>query len=100
MTSAFLNLILVLNECLDHAIIDSTTLKFSSMLAVAFVWYKIFYWMRLFKDFAFFMNLLIRTLTDIVPFMVMVGILMMGFSNILFILNLVDQSASELEELE
>ena len=89
-TSSILNFTLVLNECLDHALIDSTALKFCAMLAVSFVWYKIFYWMRLFKDTAFFINLLTRTLTDILPFMLMISILMLWFSNMIFILNMVD----------
>ena len=88
--SSILNFVLVLNECLNHALIDSTALKFCSMLAVIFVWYKTFYWMRLFKEPAFFMNLLTKTLTDILPFMLMLSILTMLFSNVLYILNLVD----------
>ena len=68
------------------------------MFALAFVWYKVFYWMRLFKDPAFFMNLLTRTLGDIVPFMLMISILIMMFSNVIYILNLIDQSATDEEE--
>ena len=68
------------------------------MFALAFVWYKVFYWMRLFKDPAFFMNLLTRTLGDIVPFMLMISILIMMFSNVIYILNLIYQSATDEEE--
>ena len=65
------------------------------MLALVCVWYKLFYWLRLFKDPAFFMNLLIKTLKDIKAFMVMMSILVALFTNILFIFNLVDESLSE-----
>ena len=51
--------------------------------------------MRLFKEPAFFMNLLTKTLSDIVPFLLMISILIMMFSNVLFILNLVDLDTSE-----
>merc|ERR1719361_609195 len=44
------------------------------------------------------MNLLTNTLGDIVPFMLMISILIMMFSNIIYILNLVDQSASDEQE--
>ena len=44
------------------------------------------------------MNLLNNTIKDIIPFMLMISILIAGFSNILFILNLVDESASEEEQ--
>ena len=92
--SSLMNFMLILNELLDHAIIDSTALKFCAMLAIIFVWYKLFYWMRLFKNPAFFMNLLGRTLSDMKPFLLMITILLMMFANILFIINLVDKSKS------
>lgn len=93
--SSALNFLLVLNEYLDHSILDHEYLKVCSVFAVAFVWYKIFYWMRLFKDPAFFMNLLKKTLRDIVPFTIMISILIMMFSNIIYILNLIDLSDSD-----
>ena len=89
---------LVLNEFVNHFLLDHDALKIWTMFALAFVWYKVFYMMKLFKDPAFFMNLLTRTLGDIVPFTLMISILIMGFSNVIFILNLVDQSASEEQE--
>ena len=98
LTSSTLNCALVLNELLDHFILDHEFLKVCTMFALAFVWYKVFYWMRLFKDPAFFMNLLTRTLRDIVPFMLMISILIMMFSNVIYILNLIDESATDEEE--
>ena len=100
LTSSFLNWVLVLNEWVNHYLIDSTSLKICTMFALVGVWYKVFYWMRLFQNPAFFMNLLKQTLKDIVPFMLMISILIAGFSNILFILNLVDLSTSEEEQAQ
>ena len=45
------------------------------------------------------MNLLAKTLSDILPFLLMISILIVGFSNVLFILNIVDESLSEEEQL-
>ena len=46
------------------------------------------------------MNLLAKTLSDILPFLLMISILIVGFSNVLFILNIVDESLSEEEQLQ
>ena len=100
LVSSILNFLLILNELLDHSILDHEYLKFCAVLAVTFVWYKVFYWMRLFKNPAFFSNLLKKTLGDIVPFLLMISILMMLFSNIIYILNQVDLSDSNAEQEE
>ena len=97
LTSSVLNWVLVVNEWVNHFFLDSKSLKVCTMLALVCVWYKLFYWLRLFKDPAFFMNLLIKTLKDIKAFMVMMSILVALFTNILFIFNLVDESLSEEE---
>ena len=69
------------------------------MVAVIFVWYKVFYWMRLFTNTAFFINLLTKTLKGIIPFTVMLLILLMMFSNVLFILNSVNQDLDDAGEM-
>ena len=58
------------------------------IVAIFFVWYKAFYWMRLFTETAFFINLLNKTLTAIIPFSMMMLILLMCISNVMYILNL------------
>ena len=52
-------------------------------------WYKIFYWMRLFNNFAFFINLLSRTFSDkyFVSFMTMLIILTLAIANMVYIFN-------------
>lgn len=56
--------------------------------AVAFIWYKAFYWMRLFDSTAFFINLLNATFKGITAFMIMMILLLFGVSNVIFVLNL------------
>ena len=46
------------------------------------------------------MNLLAKTLSDILPFLLMISILIVGFSNVLFILNIMDESLSDEEQLQ
>ena len=57
-------------------------------IAVFFVWYKSFYWMRLFESTAFFINLLMATFNGIIAFTIMTVLLIMCVSNIMYILNL------------
>jgi len=39
------------------------------------MWFKMFYWMRLFKATAKYVTLIVETLTDLTFFMIMVGII-------------------------
>ena len=54
--------------------------------------------MRLFTKTAFFINLLTKTIKGIIPFTVMLIILVMMFSNILYVLNLVNQDFDDAGE--
>ena len=65
-------------------------MRLLALSAIAFVWYKVFYWMRLFEKPAFFMHLLIKTLHGIVPFMLFLVILTLGLSNMIYIVDKVD----------
>ena len=60
-----------------------------SGIAVMMTWYKVFYWMRLFNNFAFFINLLNKTFNDkyFISFMAMLIILTLGVANMVFIFN-------------
>ena len=56
-------------------------------IAVALMWFKLFYWMRLFTPTAFFMNLLAQTFQDILEFMIMLILIITTFTNMMYILN-------------
>ena len=60
-----------------------------AVIAIGLTWYKFFYWMKLFKATAFFINLLDRTFSDknFRAFIVMMIILTCTCANILFIFN-------------
>ena len=52
------------------------------------MWFKLFYWMRLFKPFSAFIRMITEIIKDIQVFMVMLIIALGAFANIVFILNL------------
>ena len=53
-----LNLFLVFNEWSGRKLSDNKRLKLYTLVAIGLVWFKAFYWMRLFAEHAFFINLL------------------------------------------
>jgi len=60
-----------------------------AVISIGFVWYKFFYWMKLFTDTSFFINLLSRTFSDrnFRAFTIMMIILICTFSNVIYIFN-------------
>jgi hypothetical protein len=52
------------------------------------MWIKIFYWMRLFKNTAYFINLIIATFKDSSSFACMLLIIICAFTNLFFIIQL------------
>jgi hypothetical protein len=59
-----------------------------------FMWLKVFYWMRLFRDTAYFINLIIQTFSDSMSFFLMLMIIVCAFANLFFIIQLnIDEGA-------
>jgi len=52
------------------------------------MWIKVFYWMRLFKSTAYFINLIIQTFADSNSFALMLLIIVCAFANLFFIIQL------------
>ena len=55
--------------------------------ACFFMWVKVFYWMRLFESLAYYVKLILQTMTDSMPFMLMVGIIVMSFANFFYVID-------------
>lgn len=55
--------------------------------ACFFMWVKVFYWMRLFSSLAYYVKLILQTITDSMPFMLMVGIIILSFSNYFYVID-------------
>ena len=51
------------------------------------MWFKLFFWLRLFTNTAFFINLLSQTFEDVKNFMVLLLLLITAFANIQYIMN-------------
>ena len=58
-------------------------------IALVCIWFRLFYWFRLFNSTAFFINLLTRTFKDInfVSFTIMMFILMCAYGNLTYVFN-------------
>ena len=54
--------------------------------ACFFMWIKVFYWMRLFASLAYYVKLIMQTITDSMPFMTMVAIIIFAFGNYFYVI--------------
>ena len=52
-----------------------------------FMWIKVFYWMRIFKNFAYFITIIMATIRDSGSFMVMLCIIIFAFANLFFVIQ-------------
>ena len=63
------------------------TTRSLAALLVILVWFKAFYWMRLFSDTGFYVRLIRETLWDIRYFLILFAFILLTFGNALLILN-------------
>ena len=64
------------------------TLQVLASVAIFFMWFKLFYWMRLFKPFSAFIRMITEIVKDVQVFLVMLLIALGAFANVIFVLNL------------
>jgi hypothetical protein len=67
--------------------IHPATLQVIASIALLCMWFKLFYWMRLFKPFSAFIRMISEIVKDIQVFLVMLIISLLAFANIIFVLN-------------
>lgn len=63
------------------------TLRSYGAFACFFMWLKVFYWMRLFSSLAYFVKLIMQTISDSLPFMTMVAIIIFAFGNYFYVIQ-------------
>ena len=55
--------------------------------AIFFMWIKVFYWFRLFPQYAYYVKLITQTISDSRAFSFLVLIIMIAFGNFLYVAN-------------
>ena len=85
MASLTLNATYVIGEVTN---IDHESLQIVASFALFLMWFKLFYWMRLFKPFSAFIRMITEIIKDIQVFLVMLIIALGSFANIIYVLNL------------
>jgi len=86
MSSLILNAVYVQGEVTNS--ISHENLQVYASIAVFLMWFKLFYWMRLFKPFSAFIRMITEIMKDIQVFLIMLLISLGAFANIIFVLNL------------
>lgn len=67
--------------------IEPDQLQVIASVALLLMWFKLFYWMRLFKPFSAFIRMITEIIKDIQVFLVMLLIALGSFANVIFVLN-------------
>ena len=96
--SHFLNIFLIVNEWTDRKFTNNDFLKFFAVFCIAFVWFKVFYWMRIYEEHAFFTKLITKTLYGIYSFTSMLILLLCALANVLYIISKVDHDPTLLQD--
>ena len=97
-TSVIVNLVIVLNEAFARQLISAIALPSFVACAVFCLWFRAFYWSRVFESFAFYYILIKKTLTDIIPFMMLCILVIALFANMLYIYNISEHQINPLYE--
>ena len=71
----------------EEEVFAITTIYSFGSFAVFFMWLKVFYWMRLFSSLAYYVKLIQATLSDSMPFMVMVALIVFAFGNYFVVID-------------
>ena len=66
---------------------DPKWIRTFATLAVILMWFKSFYWLRLFGNTSFFVKMIVQTLADIRYFLILFIFILMTFGNAIFILS-------------
>ena len=67
---------------------DQNLIYFYGSFAIFFMWIKVFYWFRLFPDYAYYVKLITQTISDSANFSLLVLIIMIAFGNFLMVADI------------
>ena len=83
-------IILIRKDWFNDWLSDMTYEHVLSAVVVSLTWFQLFYWMKLFNQTAFFMNLLAQIFDDVNfrAFFIMTVLMILAFANIIYILNI------------
>jgi len=68
--------------------IDIRLIRTFGAFASFWMWIKVFYWMRLFGQLAYYVKLIQDTIVEMSNFLIMVTIVVLAFANYFYIVNL------------
>ena len=71
----------------ESLMMEIRTSRTIGSIACFFLWIKVFYWMRLFKETAYYITLISQTILDIKIFSYLVCIVIFAFANFFLIIN-------------
>ena len=89
MSSLCLNLSFItmffINVIYNENIFERQTILRISSWGMFFMWIKVFYWFRLWKAYAYYVRLIIETISDSSRFMLLVLVILISFGNFIYV---------------
>lgn len=86
-TSICTNYLIVLDEAKNREVFDSEVKTLIVAIAILCLWFRLFYWMRIFEKPAYFILMISKTLSHIVSFLILLAIILLLFANMLYVIN-------------
>lgn len=71
----------------EEAVFKSTFVRTCGGLSLLLLWIKMFYWLRLFDKTRYFIKLIVSTLRDVQKFFYIIGVIMMAFISIFYVIS-------------
>ena len=67
---------------------DYVTRRALAAIASSLIWFKAFYWMKLFDFTSFYIRLIVETLKDVLSFLILFLVILMTFGNAILIMDI------------
>lgn len=79
---------MIINSVSDKSVFTITWLRAYVGIAAFMMWIKVFYWMRLFSNTAYYVKLITQTLADVKLFLLLCTVIIFAFANLFYMLNI------------
>ena len=83
-----MNFLIIADEISERRLLDFNLKTFFITVAIFCLWFRLFYWMRVFEEPAFFFFMIKKTLTGIGAFLILLAIILLLFANMTYVLNI------------
>ena len=92
MISITSNLVILTNEFFERKFFSIISTPYIVAVAILMIWWRFYYWLRVFERPAFFIHLIEETGYGTLPFLFLMAVLLLLFANVLYVFNVSNHS--------